>query len=146
MLVEHPVALARADKNLKKDIPWISVLAVGMCEGCLADIQRIGPMSEVDIFWTSTGLTCVMWVILKPDIKTSMTDNRTRTDFSLLSAFGADIKASLITWHKRLGHLGYLKAPPDWHFFMSLCLYAPYVRQNPRNVFGCIRKNFVEIA
>ena len=61
MLVEHPVALARADKNLKKDIPWISVSAVGMFEGCLADIQRIGPMSEVDIFWTSTGLTCVMW-------------------------------------------------------------------------------------
>jgi hypothetical protein len=62
MLVEHPVALARADKNLKKDIPWISVSAVGMFEGCLADIQRIGPMSEVDIFWTSTGLTCVVWV------------------------------------------------------------------------------------
>ena len=49
MLVEHPVALARADKNLKKDIPWISVSAVGMFEGCLADIQRIEPMSEVDI-------------------------------------------------------------------------------------------------
>jgi hypothetical protein len=62
MLVEQPVALARADKNLKKDITWISVSAVGMFEGCLADIQRIGPMSEVDIFWTSTGLTCVMWV------------------------------------------------------------------------------------
>jgi hypothetical protein len=55
-------ALARVEKNLKKDIPWISVSAVGMFEGCLADIQRIGPMSEVDIFWTSTGLTCVMWV------------------------------------------------------------------------------------
>jgi hypothetical protein len=62
MLVEQPVALARADKNLKKDITWISVSAVEMFEGCLADIQRIGPMSEVDIFWTSTGLTCVMWV------------------------------------------------------------------------------------
>ena len=62
MLVEYTVALAWADKNLKKDIPWISVSAVGMFEGCLADIQRIGPMSEVDIFWTSTGLTCVMWV------------------------------------------------------------------------------------
>ncbi len=62
MLVEQPVALARAGKNLKKDITWISVSAVGMFEGCLADIQRIGPMSEVDIFWTSTGLTCVMWV------------------------------------------------------------------------------------
>ena len=62
MLVEQPVALARADKNFKKDITWISVSAVGMFEGCLADIQRIGPMSEVDIFWTSTGLTCVMWV------------------------------------------------------------------------------------
>jgi hypothetical protein len=61
MLVEHPMALARADKNLKKDIPWISVSAVGMFEGCLADIQRIGPMSEVDIFSTSTGLICVMW-------------------------------------------------------------------------------------
>jgi hypothetical protein len=62
MLVEHPMALARADKNLKKDIPWISVSAVGMFEGCIADIQRIGPMSEIDIFWTSTGLNCVMWV------------------------------------------------------------------------------------
>ena len=62
MLVEHPVALARADKNLKKDIPWISVLAVGMFLGSPTDIQRIGPMSEIDIFWTSTGLTCVMWV------------------------------------------------------------------------------------
>ncbi len=51
MLVEHPVALARADKNLKKDIL-----------GSPTDIQRIGPMSEIDIFWTSTGLTCVMWV------------------------------------------------------------------------------------
>ena len=61
MLLEHPVALASADKNLKKDILWISVSAVGMFEGCLADIQRIGPMSEVDIFWTSTGLPCVMW-------------------------------------------------------------------------------------
>jgi hypothetical protein len=47
-------------------------------------------------------------LILEPDIKTTMTDTRTRTDFSMLSAFGADIKASLITWHKRLGHLGYL--------------------------------------
>ena len=62
MLIEHLVALARADKNFKKNIPWISILAVGMFEGCLADIQRIGPMFEVDIFWTSTGLTCVMWV------------------------------------------------------------------------------------
>ena len=25
-----------------------------------------------------------------------------------------------------------LKAPPDWHFFMSLCRYAPCVRQNPQ--------------
>ena len=56
MLVEHPVALARADKNLKKDIPWISVSAVGMFLGSPTDIQRIGPMSEIDIFWTSTGL------------------------------------------------------------------------------------------
>ena len=61
MLVEYPVALARADKNLKKDIPWISVSAVGMFLGSPTDIQRIGPMSEIDIFWTSTGLTCVMW-------------------------------------------------------------------------------------
>jgi hypothetical protein len=61
MLVEHPVALARADKNLKKDILWISVSAVGMFLGSPSDIQRIGPMSEIDIFWTSTGLTCVMW-------------------------------------------------------------------------------------
>jgi hypothetical protein len=60
MLVEHPVAMARVDKNFKKDIPWISVSAVGLFEGCLADIQRIGPMSEVDIFWTSTVLTCVI--------------------------------------------------------------------------------------
>ena len=64
MLVEHPVALARADKNLKKDIPWISVSAVGMFLGSPTDIQRIGPMSEIDIFWTSTGLTCVMWVTI----------------------------------------------------------------------------------
>jgi hypothetical protein len=55
-------ALARVEKNLKKDIPWISVSAVGMFEGCLADIQWIGPMSEIDIFWISTGLPCVMWV------------------------------------------------------------------------------------
>jgi hypothetical protein len=61
MLVEHPVALARADKNSKKDIPWISVSAVGMFLGSPTDIQRIGPMPEIDIFWTSTGLTCVMW-------------------------------------------------------------------------------------
>ena len=61
MLVEHPVALARADKHFKKDILWISVLAVGMFLGSPTDIQRIGPMSEIDIFWTSTGLTCVMW-------------------------------------------------------------------------------------
>ena len=46
------MALARADENLKKEIPWISVSAVGMFEGCLADIQRIGPMSEVDIHRT----------------------------------------------------------------------------------------------
>ena len=62
MFVEHPVALARADKNLKKDVPWISVSAVGMFLGSPTDIQRIGPTSEIDIFWTSTGLTCVMWV------------------------------------------------------------------------------------
>jgi hypothetical protein len=31
-MVEHPVALARAGKNLKKDIPWISVSAIGMFE------------------------------------------------------------------------------------------------------------------
>ena len=60
MLVEHPVALARADKNLKKDIPWMSVSAVGMFLGSPTDIQRIGPMSEIDIFRTSIGLTCVM--------------------------------------------------------------------------------------
>ena len=64
MLVEHPVALARADKNLKKDIHLISVSAVGTFLGSPTDIQRIGPMSEIDIFWTSTGLTCVMWVVL----------------------------------------------------------------------------------
>ena len=34
------VALARADKNLKKDIPWISVSAVGMFLGSPTDIQR----------------------------------------------------------------------------------------------------------
>jgi|688.fasta_scaffold17078_12 hypothetical protein len=62
MLVEHLMALARADKILKKDIPRISVSAVGMFEGWLAEIQRIGPISEDDIFCTSTGLTCVMWV------------------------------------------------------------------------------------
>ena len=56
MLIEHHVAPARADKNEKKDIPWISVSAVGMFEGCLADIQRIAPMSEVDICWTSPEL------------------------------------------------------------------------------------------
>ena len=61
MLVEHPMALARADKNFKKDIPWISVSVVGMFLGSPTDIQRIGPMSEIDIFWTSTGLTFVMW-------------------------------------------------------------------------------------
>ena len=61
MLVEHPVALDRADKNLKKDIPWISVSAVGIFLGSPTDIQMIGPMSEIYIFWTSTGLTCVMW-------------------------------------------------------------------------------------
>ncbi len=64
MLVEHPVALARAEKNLKKDIPWISVSAVGMFLGSPTDIQRIGQIYEIDIFWTSTGLTCVMWVII----------------------------------------------------------------------------------
>jgi hypothetical protein len=68
MLIEQPVALAMADKNLKNDIPWISVSAVGMFEGCLADIQRIGLMSEVDIFWTSTGLTSVMWGLTKTSI------------------------------------------------------------------------------
>ena len=62
MLVEHPESLAMAYKNLKKYIPWISVSAVGMLLGCPTDIQRIGPTSEIDIFWTSTGLTCVMWV------------------------------------------------------------------------------------
>ena len=62
MLVEHHVALARADKNKKKDIPWISVSAVGMLLGSPTDIQKIRPMSEIDIFLTSTGLTCVMWV------------------------------------------------------------------------------------
>jgi hypothetical protein len=62
MLVEHPEALTRADKNLKKYILWISVSAVGMLLGSPTDIQRIGTMSEIDIFWTSTGLTCVMWV------------------------------------------------------------------------------------
>ncbi len=56
------MALASADKILKKDIPRISVSAVGMFEGWLAEIQRIGLISEVDIFCTSTGLTCVMWV------------------------------------------------------------------------------------
>jgi hypothetical protein len=61
MLVEHPEALARAEKNFKKYILWISVSAVGMLLGSPTDIQRIGPMSEIDIFWTSTGLTCVMW-------------------------------------------------------------------------------------
>ena len=29
--------------------------------GSPTNIQRIGQMSEIDIFWTSTGLTCVMW-------------------------------------------------------------------------------------
>ena len=61
MLVENPVVLARADKNEKNDIPWISVSAVGMFLGYPTDIQMIGPMSEIDIFWTYTGLTCVMW-------------------------------------------------------------------------------------
>ncbi len=61
MFVEHPVALARADKNLKKDIHWIFVSAVGTFLGSPTDIQRIGPMFEIDIFWTSTGMTCVMW-------------------------------------------------------------------------------------
>ena len=40
----------RANKNLKKDIPRIYVLAVGMFLGCPTDIKRIGPMSEIDIF------------------------------------------------------------------------------------------------
>ena len=48
-------------QKLKKDIPWISVSAFGMFLGSPTDIQMIGPMSEIDIFWTSTGLTCVMW-------------------------------------------------------------------------------------
>jgi|688.fasta_scaffold393828_1 hypothetical protein len=61
MSVECPTALCRAAKNLKKDIPRISVLAFGMFRGCPTDIQRIRPMSEINIFWTSTGLTCVMW-------------------------------------------------------------------------------------
>jgi hypothetical protein len=69
MSVECPWALCRAVKNKKnkkkqkKNIPRISVSAVGMFQWCPTDIQRIGPMSEVDIFWTSIGLTCVMWVI-----------------------------------------------------------------------------------
>ena len=49
MFVEHHVVLARADENLKKDIPWISVSAVGML-GSPTDILRIGRMSEIDIF------------------------------------------------------------------------------------------------
>ena len=52
MLVENPVALARTDKNLKKDIPWISFSAVGMFLGSPTDIKRIGPMSEIDIHRT----------------------------------------------------------------------------------------------
>jgi hypothetical protein len=47
--------------KIKKRTSLGSVSAVGMFEGCLPEIQWIGPMSEVDIFWTSTGLTCVMW-------------------------------------------------------------------------------------
>jgi hypothetical protein len=50
----------RRSEIKKKGIPWISVSAVGMFKGYPTDIQRIGPMSEVDIYWTSTGLTCVM--------------------------------------------------------------------------------------
>ena len=34
-----------------------------------------------------------------------------------------------------------VKAPPDWHFFMSLCRYAPCVRQNPRNVWAEYAQN-----
>ena len=40
----------------------------------------------------------------------------------------------------------HVKAPPDWHFFMSLCRYAPCVRQNPRNVLGWIRPKYVRMA
>lgn len=41
------------------------------------------------------------------DIQTSRTNTRTRTELFLYSALGADIRASLITWHKRIDHLGY---------------------------------------
>jgi|LakMenEpi03Aug12_release.lakeMendotaPanAssembly.Ray.scaffolds.fasta_scaffold2628202_1 hypothetical protein len=58
ILVKHPVALARVVTFIEMYILFVS--AVGMFEGCLADIQRIGPMSESDIFWTSIELTCVM--------------------------------------------------------------------------------------
>jgi hypothetical protein len=63
MLVEHLMALARADKILKKDIPRISVSAVGMFEGWLAEIQRIGPISEDDILYIHwTDLCYVGWL------------------------------------------------------------------------------------
>ena len=100
MLVEHPVALARADKNLKKDIPWISVSAVGMFLGSPTDIQRIGPMSEIDIFWTSTGLTCVMWVTtLYHDIVEGgffLTWNSAAVLFTNLSACSAALTVLII--------------------------------------------------
>jgi transposase InsO family protein len=44
---------------------------------------------------------------LEPDIQTTRKDKQTSAELSLYSAHGADIRASLITWHKRLGHLGY---------------------------------------
>ncbi len=52
MLVEHPVALARPEKNLKRTSLGSPFRLLGCSKGCLADIQRIGPMSEVDIHRT----------------------------------------------------------------------------------------------
>jgi hypothetical protein len=127
MLVEHPVALARADANLKKDIPWISVSAVGMFEGCLADIQRIGLMSEVDIFWTSNGLTCFMWVFKMKTIRYSAT--------TILNGF---------TQHKISGcfllqHL--VSTAYKQSILSKICLRAHYCLCIVQLLLSCLLKN-----
>ena len=100
MLVEYTVALAWADKNLKKDIPWISVSAVGMFEGCLADIQRIGLMSEVDIFRTSTGLTCVMWEVAAQLLALRNRSNFKKVDVKMVYGIRCDVTCRKTMRHR----------------------------------------------
>ena len=83
--IKHNLGVNNASKLCSYSArEWISVSAVGIFLGSPTDIQRIGPISEIDIFWTSTGPTCVMWAYFLQDLGSRVKDTSPVIVYSLL--------------------------------------------------------------